>query len=74
MGEWQDISTAPRGKIILMFGYTYELEGGVRNWKLETGSIQRFSDGEEDWYWGGSRLADYDYRPTHWQPLPAPPQ
>ena len=71
--EWQPIETAPRRRIVLFWGETYQLEDGKKNWKMETGSIQPWGEEGEDCYWGSSRLKEYDYFPTHWMPLPEPP-
>lgn len=71
--EWQPVAKVPKKKIVLFWGRTFELENGVRNWKMETGYIHPY-DGGEDWYWGGSLLREYDYFPTHWIPLPEPPE
>lgn len=80
---WQDISTAPRdGTLILACGPKW-------NWPCVI-SWERHSDGEfygprdsrwlnKEYCWGigvhGMKLSDeYESQPTHWQPLPSPPQ
>jgi|ERR1700723_33065 len=65
---WQPIETAPRdGKIVLLFGR--DADGD--NWKMKTGSWNRF---ENQWYWDGRTIKGYDIQPSHWQPLPEPPE
>lgn len=85
MNEWQPIETAPRdGSFIMLFVPRGQLETGPVTiggyWKAEDRQENgRFKKGE--WTladfcgWLG---ADADYgasfcHPTHWMPLPAPP-
>lgn len=69
--EWQDIATAPRGDgdegpDILVFGRIDPRRGHRRSYYIEnshwyrTGFTVEFMDGHE--------------APTHWRPLPSPPQ
>jgi hypothetical protein len=69
---WQPIATAPKGKILLMFAVTDRREDGrVANWKMATGYLSYMTG---DLTWDGARIdKPYDHRPTHWMPLPAPP-
>lgn len=73
--EWQPIDeNTPRKKTLLFWGDTGELGDGAVNWRMETGYIYPYDDdGKEDWYWAGQRLNEWDHKPTHWMPLPAPP-
>lgn len=68
---WQPIGTAPHNKIVLLFAVTDRdgETGPVRNWKMETGFWSRASG----WHWP-NRLSGRVASPTHWQPLPEPPQ
>ena len=69
MTDWRDIETAPRdGTQILAFARDqYGLKYyGVAEWAVDgPGKIQPHQEG---WFWS------YAIRPTHWMPLPAPPQ
>lgn len=66
MSEWQPIETAPRNKIVLLFGrYHYQPE----NWKIHSGYVQE----QGGCVWNGERLTEYSMKPTHWMPLPKPP-
>ena len=75
--SWQPIETAPSGKILLLFAVTdIRDDGVVKNWKMATGS-RHYRHGDEPfgpWTWNGIELRVYDIQPTHWQPLPAPPE
>lgn len=74
MSEWRLIDeSTPRKKTILFYAETFELDNGAMNWRMETGYIYPYDDGKEDWYWAGQRLEEWDYKPTHWIPLPTPP-
>jgi len=83
--EWQPIATAPKdGSYILVYGDRYSAGKeiappvGISRWiKKETEHWDQVSKTqkrlriEDDSHW------DYDYgifAPTHWQPLPIPPQ
>ncbi len=68
---WQDIATAPKQKVILLWALT-DTETG--NYKMATGYwMPGFGDEPGAWEWEGRRLKAYDVQPTHWQPLPVPP-
>jgi hypothetical protein len=69
---WRDIESAPHGKIILLFAVTDRSDKGVINWKMATGSTPFY--GPVEWRWDGYQLREWDVKPTHWMPLPAPPQ
>lgn len=82
MSEWQPIETAPKMKRVLLFAVTDRAEDGtVRNWQMETGGWHSgFADqrskeaGYTPWQWGGRQVKSYEVQPTHWMPLPAPPE
>lgn len=68
---WQPIETAPRDRRVLLWG---------RYWSDGQGW---FSDALSGWWsaelerWeanGGLHSYSFGVRPTHWMPLPAPPQ
>jgi Protein of unknown function (DUF551) len=61
MNEWQPIETAPRdGTEILLFarGQHDDVYRGVGQW----------SEHSNSWFWS------FAIRPTHWMPLPEPPE
>lgn len=68
--SWQPIETAPRdGRQLLAFARGAHGERdvyyGVAEWALDgPGRIQPHTEG---WFWS------YAIRPTHWMPLPSPP-
>ena len=62
MSEWQPIETAPRDKSWFLATpgvYTVDM---VRVWQVKDG--RPYFEG-----WGGNSC-----RPTHWMPLPKPPE
>ena len=74
MGEWQDISTAPKDGTPII---------GLRIGKYLDGSL--YPDGEvmmwergpvSGWAYMGFlvRMIDDEWLPTHWMPLPPPPK
>ena len=71
---WQPIATAPKdGKLVILFdGDAVSVgvftDGGWRFWNGETEDGYRGNIAGSLNYW----LSDYG--PTHWKPLPAPPQ
>lgn len=68
MSEWQKIEIAPKGENHWILGW----DGGNRaiiEWV-------DYGDGEGEWsvcHDAGDYLWS-DYNPTHWQPLPEPPE
>ena len=79
---WQPIETAPKhGSCMLLFWpkYSYETDGiyarpliAIGSWKYNH-RIERgyFSDTGE---WDDYGLAEPQHSPTHWMPLPEPPE
>lgn len=64
---WQDISTAPRKKQILLAC----ADGVVREGHWGAAEYNR---SKKSWVFGWvSHPSSGDHKPTHWQPLPAPP-
>jgi hypothetical protein len=62
-GKWQDISTAPKDGGFEPFGYE------VLTWDGDTVRVaEHFAD--DLWITSGQP----GHTPTHWQPLPSPPQ
>ena len=62
---WQTIETAPLDTEVLVSGYRYGRHGGLR-WM----SVARLETKEGPWNDGSTSLI----LPTHWMPLPPPPQ
>lgn len=86
MSEWQSIETAPRdGRKLLLFyinrnGLPRTVVGG---WVTDEEAAETDADGvglEAGWYeridnWGDYyQVAIHEGEPTHWMPLPPPPQ
>ena len=70
--DWQPIETAPKQKIVLLWALT-DTETG--NWKMSTGYwMPGYRDEPGSWTWDGRLLKAYEVHPTHWMPLPTPPQ
>lgn len=73
MSEWQPISTAPKGKPVLLWagGSVSVGEHGTAAWQTEWNGLV---DGELAWAGGydNAGLATV-HNPTHWMPLPDPP-
>jgi len=74
MTEWQPIETAPKDGSSILFSAA----GWKRAWagyylSLKTaqfaGDVERFGEG-----WKRDNYCDVQCNPTHWQPLPAPPE
>lgn len=82
MMTWQPIESAPKMRTVLLFAVTDVAEDGtVRNWKMATGSYHMGYEDERSkargytpWEWGGHQLKAYEVQPTHWMPLPPPPE
>lgn len=59
----------PPGRIVLLWALT---DTDTGNWKMAVGN---WSEPNDLWHWDGRWLdKPYDTLPTHWQPLPEPPQ
>lgn len=74
--DWQPIATAPKQRIVLLFAVTDRApDGTVLNWKMATGDWHHAYDSDRvEWTWDGRELKAYDHQPTHWMPLPEPPE
>jgi hypothetical protein len=69
MSNWQPIETAPKdGNRILVSGNTDIATTEFTNGRWVLSPIAWDGDGET----GG--IADLEFVPTHWMPLPEPPQ
>jgi hypothetical protein len=68
--EWQPIETAPLMKLLILFCVTErDAAGTVKNWKMGCGT----KDYAGAWGWNGYPVKPWDHQPTHWMPLPDPP-
>ena len=68
-GKWQPIDTAPKnGSPILVF-WNYVLDG--KSWTCY--AITRWDEQAHEWT-DVEDSDDYFSEPTHWMPLPEPPQ
>jgi len=79
MIEWQPIETAPKdGRVVLLFGiWAGEIHGEYDEPTIDIGS---WGGGKSDYpgndWWHLTTGDNYAcwMRPTHWMPLPEPPQ
>lgn len=70
MSEWQPIKTAPKdGTIILLTGGQETLAG---YWEQEHAPAALIGRGWQVYWHPTAKVPDR--RPTHWMPLPAPPE
>jgi|SRR5688572_5581995 len=69
---WHPIETAPKMKGVLLFGRTPPTDDGFENWRMGSGY---YHEAMSRWIWEGEQvLSHWITKPTHWQPLPLPPQ
>jgi len=68
MSEWQPIETAPRDGTKLL---GYEGDGRINTMWFESQYVW-VSPGA--WISDYNRSDTYEHQPTHWMPLPEPPQ
>lgn len=61
MSDWQPIETAPKNHLPVLI------------WSEETGRVVAFRDVAWTW-WPCPASHPLSHPPTHWQPLPAPPE
>jgi hypothetical protein len=72
INDWQSITTAPQdGTEILAYGTYYDFVLDKPS-KRPHMNIVRFADTDE--FDGWVDRDDCDFLPTHWQPLPQPPE
>lgn len=73
MSGWRDIATAPKDEDILVFSPDARAPGIIVAALLTFVSADDPTDIIEDWHdvWMETNL---DVEPTHWMPLPNPPE
>ncbi|MBX3634038.1 MAG: DUF551 domain-containing protein [Rubrivivax sp.] len=67
--EWQPIETAPKNVRVLVTRFPARTMPPINIARFSTGALRRH---EFPWKTMGS--LKLKYRPTHWMPLPAPPE
>lgn len=76
MTEWQDISTAPKDDLVLLYGKLRPHPDNVQlygDWDMRCRCVACWDDIDEDWCPVGSTWEGPWFEPTHWMPLPPPP-
>lgn len=68
MSEWRPIETAPRDGTAILAAKPNRI--GVVLYPIRA----RDQDGRWQAYFGDGDWRSYDPQPTHWMPLPAPPE
>lgn len=71
--QWRDISTAPKGRVILLFGQI----GYGRSEAHPTGPIRAcgyWDEIDEAWAFTNTTWEGPFMAPTHWTDLPSPPE
>lgn len=75
---WQPIATAPKdGTHILLFAakaWYPMVERNAEDSPIWTGYFSRWVGGEGEWTVSGMEFHEGYGPPTHWMPLPEPPQ
>jgi len=76
--EWRPIETAPKDDSVLIAGGTFYEDASMHTteWPFTGVTIARFDDRAGEWSAGYGKDYDQEYwhRPTHWRPLPSPPE
>jgi len=78
--QWQPIETAPKDGTTVLLWWRSEFAGDVVDW-WACGEWKVFGDGSKGWIGESFYTSEPDFwtrliaaRPTHWMPLPSPPQ
>jgi hypothetical protein len=68
MSQWQAIETAPKDRLILAVDH-----GIIR--MVHWDSNQFAKNPRPFWtWWSNSKTCERNFQPTHWMPLPEPPE
>ncbi len=67
MGKWEPISTAPKDGLTSILGYQRFESGGERMLTM------MWSERGGHWSWRADVHSFIAFEPTHWMPLPEPP-
>jgi hypothetical protein len=77
--QWQQIETAPREERVII---AVPCKRAIDGWLIAEAYYRYEDDDEDGWWWantgpydvGECRLALSGHHPTHWMPLPPPPE
>lgn len=73
MSEWQPIETAPKGEgVLLLFGIIDPCE--MLNWHKPVQFVGYWDHIDGAWCTMATTFNGPFAQPTHWQPLPPPPE
>lgn len=67
MSEWQPIETAPKDSTQIL-AYAFNERFGNMFYGVAEWATKKSADTVAGWFW------PYAIRPTHWMPLPTPPE
>ena len=82
MAEWQDIETAPKDGRPVLVALRDFADGWIVGEAYFNADDSGADPGGQKWWWANQGCSDYyatsidegNHPPTHWQPLPAPPE
>jgi hypothetical protein len=82
MSEWRPIGTAPKDGTAVLLAWAIDADGDPIQWNTKPSTagsfvqVARWSQGEDWWWVYINTPADtpLHFNPTHWMPLPEPPQ
>ena len=73
MSDWQPIETAPKNKHLLFFGQQEHSQNDSVTYKGPMIFSGYWDEMDESWCARGSTWEGPFFNPTHWMPLPEPP-
>jgi len=76
MNEWKPIETGPKdGTYVLLFYPTYKLHVRIGNYEKREEFVNgKLKYSKEHWKCDVMSMPGCDPQPTHWMPLPEPPE